>query len=77
MENKVPKMRQPNLETIVDFQKMVFIYNAVNDGWTVKLLDDGRYEFRQRDNLITSDSCLDNYLKNFIEYYMKLNDKSR
>jgi hypothetical protein len=51
---------------------MVFIYNAVNDGWTAKVLPDGRYEFRKQDQMVTSDQCLDGYLKNFISYYMKL-----
>lgn len=68
----IPRMRPPNLNSMVDFQKMVFIYNAVNDGWTVKVLTDGRYEFRRRDQTITSDQCLDDYLKRFIEYYVKL-----
>lgn len=26
-------------------QKAIFVYNAVINGWTVKQLDDGRYEF--------------------------------
>lgn len=67
-----PKMRPPDLNSMVDFQKMVFIYNAVNDGWTVKSLPDGRYEFQKQDKRVTSDQCLDEYLTNFIGYYMKL-----
>jgi hypothetical protein len=65
-------MRPPDLNSMVDFQKMVFIYNAVNDGWTVKLMTDGRYEFRKQEQRMTSDQCLDEYLKKFIEYYTKL-----
>lgn len=68
----IPRMRPPDLNSMVDFQKMVFLYNAVNDGWTVKLLPDGRYEFRKVDRMVTSDQCMDNYLKDFINYYMKL-----
>ena len=71
-EQLPPKMGSPNVSTMVDFQKMVFIYNAVNDGWAVKLLDDGRYEFRKKDIRFTSDECLDGYLKDFIRFYMKL-----
>lgn len=67
-----PRMRPPDLNSMVDFQKMVFIYNAVNDGWTVKLLSDGRYEFCKNEQRLTSDQCLDDYLKRFIGYYMKL-----
>tara|TARA_R100001163_G_C5059280_1_gene195955 strand:+ start:551 stop:829 length:279 start_codon:yes stop_codon:yes gene_type:complete len=66
------RMRPPTINSMVDFQKMVFIYNAVNDGWTVKVLPDGRYEFRKLEKRITSDQCLDEYLKKFIGYYMKL-----
>ena len=67
-----PTMKAPDLESMVDFQKMVFIYNAVNDGWVVKLLPDGRYEFRRKDERVTSDEYLDGYLKKFIEYYLTL-----
>lgn len=70
--NDLPRMRPPDLNSMVDFQKMVFIYNAVNDGWTVKLMTDGRYEFKKQEQRITSDQCLDEYLKNFIGYYTKL-----
>jgi len=72
-----PRMRPPDLKSMVDFQKMVFIYNAINDGWTVKLLKDGRYEFHKRDQTLTSDQCLDDYLKRFIEYYMQLKNTSK
>ena len=63
-------MKSPNLASLVDFQKMVFIYNAVNDGWTVKLLSDGRYEFRRKNVRVTSDEdeCLDSYLNKFIQF---------
>ena len=72
MTTELPRMRPPDLNSMVDFQKMVFIYNAVNDGWNVKLMTDGRYEFKKHEQRITSDQCLDEYLKNFIEYYTKL-----
>lgn len=66
-------MGPPNIETITDFQKMVFIYNAVNDGWTTRLLSNGQYEFKKKDVTVTSDTCLDKYLKRFIEFYKNLN----
>lgn len=74
---EVPKMRTPNLNSMVDFQKMVFVYNAVNDGWTVKILDDGRYEFRKEDNKITSDQCMDTYLREFVQFYRKLKEPKK
>ena len=74
---EMPQMRTTNLQSLVDFQKMVFIYNAVNDGWTVKQLLDGRYEFRKRDRTVTSDTCLDTYLRGFIKYYRELQNTNR
>ncbi len=70
--SNMPQMTNPTLNSMIDFQKMVFIYNAVNDGWTVKQLPDDRYEFRKNDDRITSDECLDDYLRKFIKYYMML-----
>lgn len=76
MNGDEPRMRPPDLKSMVDFQKMVFIYNTVQDGWTARLLSDGRYEFRKADRVVKSDSdspdSMDNYLKRFIEFYMQL-----
>jgi len=72
LSSEIPKMRAPDLSSMVDFQKMVFIYNAVNDGWNVKLLPTGNYEFTKNDHKVTSDICMDDYLKDFIRFYMQL-----
>jgi hypothetical protein len=47
-------------------QKMVFIFNAVNDGWTVKKLDTDKYEFNMDKEKIKKEIILDDYLKKFI-----------
>jgi hypothetical protein len=47
-------------------QKMVFIFNAVNDGWTVKKLDVDTYEFNMDTEKIKKEIVLDDYLKKFI-----------
>ena len=57
---------------ILTFQKMIFIYNAITDGWTVRMLEDGRFEFQKERQKVTSDVCMDSYLQNFIKYYMKI-----
>jgi hypothetical protein len=45
-------------------QKMIFVFNAVLSGWTVRMVDDDKFEFkRDREN---QEVNLDNYLKNFI-----------
>jgi hypothetical protein len=48
-------------------QKMVFIFNAVNDGWTVKKLDVDTYEFNMDTEKIKKEIVLDDYLKKFIK----------
>ena len=63
-------------QSLIELQKMLFIYNAINDGWTVQKLDDGRYEFQKQRIKTTSDVCMDNYLEKFISYYMKI-DKNK
>jgi hypothetical protein len=63
-------------QSLIELQKMLFIYNAINDGWTVRKLDDGRYEFQKQRIKTTSDVCMDNYLEKFISYYMKI-DKNK
>ena len=59
-------------ESMLNLQKMIFIYNAVIDGWTVRMLEDGRFEFQKARQKITSDVCMDSFLENFIKYYMKI-----
>jgi hypothetical protein len=62
------------LKSHVEVQKMVYIYNAVESGWTVKLLPDGVYEFRKKDQkMMSSDpGGLNEYLTNFILFCSKL-----
>lgn len=55
----------------MDFQKMIFIYRAVQNGWTVKQLRNGKYEFHT--NLLTREVYLEDYLKKFILFNMCLN----
>ena len=74
-----PQMGPVSLESLVDFQSMVFIYNAINDGWTVKKIPRSnsnstrnRYEFRKDDHRVTSEECLDEYLQKFVQYYREI-----
>lgn len=59
-------------DSMITFQKMIFIYNAITDGWTVRMLDDGRFEFQKERKKVTSDVCMDSFLQNFIKYNMKI-----
>ena len=60
-----------NEETILnynDIQKMVFIYNALNDGWSVKKIDSGKYELTKDNEHIKKEIILEECLKKFVKY---------
>ena len=57
-------MPNQNVNDIVHIQKMLFVFNAVLSGWTVKMLSNDTFEFKKdRKNQAVN---LDNYLKNFL-----------
>ena len=55
----------------INFQKMTFIYNAIQNGWEVKLKDD-KYIFSKKHEG-KKEIFLDTYLKKFIEKNMDIN----
>ena len=60
-----------NEETTIDYndiQKMVFIYNALNDGWSVKKVDSGKYELTKDKDHIKKEIILEECLKKFVKY---------
>ena len=59
------------INSLLKMQEMLFIYNAVLDGWTVRKLDNDKYEFQKALQKVTSDVCLDSYLREFVEYYLQ------
>ena len=50
---------------------MIFIYNAVKLGWTVRCIDGNKFEFKKNKNLVKQVK-LDNHLKKFIEFNMSI-----
>jgi len=49
---------------IVHLQKMLFVFNALLSGWTVKMVGDNTFEFKKdRKN---QEVNLDNYLRTFV-----------
>lgn len=50
----------------MDIQKMVFIYRAVQNGWCVRKLRNGKFEFKM--DVRTQELMLEDYLKKFILY---------
>jgi hypothetical protein len=56
---------------IVQIQKMVFIFNAILDGWTVKMIEENIFEFKKdRDN---REVDLNDYLRKFVLHNLSLN----
>lgn len=55
-----------------EIQKMIFIYNSLNNGWTVKKLQNNKFEFTKgKDN---EEIYLEDYLKNFIKFNLDINN---
>ena len=55
-----------------DIQKMVFIFNALNDGWTVKKIDTNKFEFIKDNEKIQKEIILEEYIKKYIKYNIQL-----
>ena len=51
---------------MLTLQKMKFIYNAIQDGWIVRKIDDKKIEFKRDNDNVVKEYILDDYLKNFI-----------
>ena len=49
---------------IVHIQKMIFVFNALLSGWSVKMLDNNTFEFKKERN--NQEVNLDSYLKTFL-----------
>lgn len=46
-------------------QKMVFLCNALNDGWSIKKLSNNSYEFiKNKDKLIKKEIDIEEFIKN-------------
>lgn len=64
-------MENEGLE-ILELQKMIFIYNALKTGWSVKMLTNGRFEFKKSKSNVKKEVFLEDYLKKFIEYNLNI-----
>jgi hypothetical protein len=51
-----------------DIQKMIFIFNALNDGWSVKKLDTDKYEFIKDNEKLKKEVVLEECIKKFVKY---------
>lgn len=52
---------------IITVQKMIFIYNAINAGWTVRKIKENKFEFKKPKKKIIHNFKLDKYLRDFIK----------
>ena len=56
----------------IEFQKMSFIYNAIQSGWEVKLNNKDKYVFKKKHEN-RKEIYLENYLKTFVEENLDFN----
>jgi len=56
----------------LEFTKMRFIYNAIQNGWTVRKLDDGRYEFVKELQKITTDVNASTFLHDVFHRWLSI-----
>ena len=57
---------------IISFHRMLFIYNAVLDGWTVKKLTNNNFEFKKPKDRVKKEILLDKYLEPFVKNNLNL-----
>lgn len=46
--------------------KMIFIFNAVNNGWIVRKMNEKTYEFKKSRDAVGKEIELDTFLKDFV-----------
>jgi hypothetical protein len=62
-----------------EIQKMIFVYNSILSGWTVKKLENNKFEFTKNinDENQRQEILLEDYIKNFIKYNLNINNISK
>ena len=71
--NKDNQSNQTNQINYIDIQKMIFIYNAVLSGWTVKHLGNNIFEFlKPKSKIDRYELDLKDYLKNFVDFNLNI-----
>ena len=58
---------------MLSLHKMLFIYNAVINGWTVKLVSKNNFEFNKKKEKVKKEILLDNFLKYFSKNNLDIN----
>lgn len=58
------------MSDLVQIHKMVFVFNAVLAGWTVRMVDENTFEFKK--DRTTQDVNLDEYLRRFVLHNLSI-----
>ena len=61
-------------DTSITLQKMIFVYNAVLKGWTVRMIEKDKFEFIKDNELVKREVDLSDYVRKFIEYNMSIDN---
>jgi len=61
----------------IQIQKMVFIYNALLTGWTVKCIGKDKFEFLKPKDKIKKEVNLEDYLRTFIKYNLNIENLAK
>jgi len=59
---------------MLNLHKMLFIYNAILNGWTVKMITNNNFEFIKDKKKVKKKILLDNYLQYFIDKNFNINN---
>lgn len=59
---------------IIKIQKMVFVFNAILAGWTVRMIDENTFEFKK--DRRNQEVNLDNYLRRFVIHNLSIDSIS-
>jgi len=58
---------------MLSLHKMLFIYNAIINGWTVKQISKNNFEFVKNKKKVKKEIFLDNFLKYFTKNNLDIN----
>ena len=47
-------------------QKMIFVFNALNDGWTIRKISNDKFEFLKDNEHIKKEIILEDYIKKYL-----------
>ncbi len=61
-------------DTSLTLQKMVFIYNALLMGWTVRMMECDKFEFTKAKSNVKREVNLNDFLVKFIKYNLDIDN---